>query len=51
MCDEADAQWYQPVHHVPHVHTAMSPDARCFKQPFSRAVAVLLAQADALEQR
>ena len=49
--DEADVQWYQPVHHVPTVHPAMSPDARCFRQPFSRAIAVLLAQAEALEQR
>ena len=44
---EADAHWYQPVAHEPRLHPNMSDQARCFRQPFSRALATLLAQRDA----
>ena len=48
---EADADWHQPVQHEPALHPSMSDQARCFRQPFSRAVAALLARSDALQRR
>ena len=47
---QADAHWYQPVAHEPDLHPAMSDQARCFRQPFSRAVAALLAERDGVVQ-
>ena len=43
---QADTHWYQPVAHEADLHPAMSDQARCFRQPFSRAIAVLLAERD-----
>ena len=47
---EADAGWYQPQSHWPDTHPMMTDIARCFRQPFSRALAALLAAVDASEQ-
>ena len=47
---EADADWRQPQSHWPDMRPLTSDQARCFRQPFSRAVAALLAEVDSMEQ-
>ena len=47
---EADADWHQPQSHWPDMHPLMSDQARCFRQPFSRSLAALLAEVDRIEQ-
>ena len=47
---EADAGWHQPVAHWPDMRPLMSDLARCFRQPFSRALAALLAEVDGTVQ-
>ena len=47
---QADAAWYQPVAHEPDLHVHMSDQARCFRQPFSVAIAALLARRDSRVQ-
>ena len=49
MC-EADADWYQSVAREPDTRPLMSGLARCFRQPFSRALAALLAEVDGVVQ-
>ena len=49
MC-EADADWYQPGAHEPDLHPLMSDLVRCFRQPFSRALAALFAEVDGVVQ-
>jgi len=47
---EADAGCYQPAAHWPDMHPLMSDLARCVRQPFSRALAALLAEVDGTVQ-
>ena len=47
---QADARWYQPVAHEPGLRPAMSDQARCSRQAFSRAAAALLAERDGVVQ-
>ena len=47
---EADADWYQPVARWPDTRPLMSDLARCVRQPFSRALAALLADVDGTVQ-
>ena len=47
---EGDAGWYQPVAHWPDTRPLMSDLARCVRQPFSRALAALLAEVDGTVQ-
>ena len=47
---EADADWYQPAAHWPDMRPLMSDLARCVRQPFSRALAALLAEVDGIAQ-
>ena len=47
---EGDAGWYQPVARWPDTHPLMSDLARGFRQPFSRALAALLAEVDGIVQ-
>ena len=49
MC-QADADWRQPAAHEPDLRPLMSDLARCFRQPFSRALAALLAEVDGVVQ-
>ena len=47
---EGDAGWCQPAARWPDMHPLMSDLARCFRQPFSRALAALLAEVDGIVQ-
>ena len=47
---EADADWRQPVARWPDMRPLMPDLARCFRQPFSRPLAALIAEVDRTEQ-
>ena len=47
---EGGAGWYQPVARWPDTRPLMSDLARCVRRPFSRALAVLLAEVDGTVQ-
>jgi len=47
---EGDAGWYQPAARWPDTRPLMSDLARCARQPFSRALAALLAEVDGIAQ-
>ena len=47
---KADAGWRQPQSHWPDMFPLMSVEARCFRPPFSRSLAALLAEVDRMVQ-